>query len=71
MADAADLASIQNEIAEAALLQVRKPAGPKSAGHCLYCKGQLAPGLRWCDKNCEEDWEVEEAAAKRNGGRRG
>lgn len=69
MADSADIADMQNEIALAADLAKRKPAGPKAVGHCLYCFYSLAHGLRWCDKGCQEDWEAEQAAKERNGAR--
>lgn len=71
MADPVDLSDIQNEAAHTAALKVRKPEGPKAVGHCLYCKCSLPVGMRWCDSGCQHDWELEEAAIARNGGRRG
>ena len=68
MADSADLADVQNEAAHTADLLRRKPAGPRATGHCLFCFNSLPSGLRWCDKGCQEDWEREQEAAKRNGG---
>ena len=69
MADIADRADMQNEAFFAANLKnSRKPEGPAANGHCLYCNSDLPYGLRWCDKACQGDWELEEAAKMRNGG---
>jgi len=29
----------------------------KATGKCLNCFEPLASGLRWCNKDCAEDWE--------------
>lgn len=68
MADPVDRADQEIEVALAASLALRKPAGPRAVGHCLYCKCSLAAGLRWCDDGCHEDWENEQAALVRTGG---
>lgn len=68
MADPVDLADLQNEAAVKAELAYRKPVGPRPTGHCLFCYSALPPGVRWCDKGCQEDWEAEQAAKTRNGG---
>jgi len=66
MADTADIADIQNTKAlEADIKYRRRPDGPKATGKCLYCNCALTPGVRWCDKGCQEDWETEQAAKSR------
>ena len=67
MADLVDMAAEQNEAAQRADLQRRKPEGPNPDGKCLYCRSNLPHGLRWCDKSCKEDWDAEQAARRRNG----
>ncbi len=31
-------------------------------GECLFCEAPLQPGKRWCDAECRDDWEKENAA---------
>lgn len=67
MADIADRAAEQNAAAEMADLSRRMPEGPIATGACLYCGSGLPHGMRWCDKACQKDWQVEEDAKRRNG----
>lgn len=67
MADICDKADAQNEAAMTALLNARRPEGPKPTGSCLYCDNALPHGLRWCDGGCLRDWEAEQEALRRNG----
>ncbi len=32
----------------------------RAIGRCLCCDEPLAPGLRWCDKECRDDWQSEQ-----------
>ncbi len=38
----------------------RKPSGPVANGFCHYCSSPTAPGLRWCDALCRDDYEKEQ-----------
>lgn len=64
IADAAD-AAIDAEMRDA--LSHKRPQGPEPCGACHFCGQDLAPGLRWCDAECREDWERIQIARKRNG----
>lgn len=39
-------------------LQYRRPTGPTATGQCLACEQPLPAGLRWCDAECRDDWEL-------------
>lgn len=52
------------ELAEA--LRQRRPVGPPAIGACHYCSEPLAPGLRWCDADCERGWEFEQERRRQN-----
>lgn len=45
-------------------LAQRKPAGPPACGHCYNCGEPLDGDQRWCDADCEQDWEKAEWAKK-------
>jgi uncharacterized OB-fold protein len=64
MADEADMAQAQNEIAMHYHLKQRKPAGPAPTGLCLHCNLVVLPPRRWCDAECRDDWELEQASRK-------
>lgn len=60
MADEADRAEEQEEMARQAALIVRRRVGPRYTGRCLNC-GEIIEGpLRWCDAACREDWTKRE-----------
>lgn len=59
LADRAD-SECEHELAEA--LRLRRRAGPPAMGMCHYCMAVVAPGARWCDKECRDAWEAEERA---------
>lgn len=64
MADDADLAAAHNDVLMAALVKVRKPAGPAPTGHCLWCEEPLNDTVqRWCDADCRNDYELAEQNA--------
>lgn len=37
----------------------KRPEGPAYIGHCLNCGPdvELAHPLRWCNADCQQDWE--------------
>ena len=40
-----------------ALVQVRKPDGPKPTGKCLWCEEPFdISHQRWCDADCRNDY---------------
>lgn len=57
MADEADRADEQAEQTLRAALLRRLPAGPDATGLCLWCGIEVAFGVRWCDRDCRDDWE--------------
>lgn len=58
MADIADQAAQQNELADAATLRTyRRAEGPTARGQCYNCGEVLTGAARWCDEDCREDWE--------------
>ncbi|GHU08344.1 hypothetical protein AGMMS50225_06810 [Betaproteobacteria bacterium] len=44
-----------------------KPEAPAATGHCLFCGEPVAPGLRWCDVACRDDWEFLDAQLRARG----
>lgn len=60
MADPADRADQEAEAHLNRAREYRRPEGPKATGKCLCCSAALPPGMRWCDKLCQEDWEMDE-----------
>jgi len=65
MADPADNADKEVEAGLALARSRRKPEGPEAKGKCLCCNSPLPLGIRWCDKSCQEDWELDQQAAER------
>ena len=43
------------------------PGSPVYTGVCCYCKDTASYPRRFCDGECREGWEKEQAARKRNG----
>ena len=41
----------------------------KATGTCLWCNVELPHGHRWCSKDCQEDWSLNEEAMRRHRGR--
>jgi len=64
-----DDASMREDHFRDMALSKRKPTGPQSVGHCLYCNKELPDGQRWCDEWCRDDWNLELEAQKRHRGR--
>ena len=72
MTDIFDRASEREQLErDLAISSARKSApSVQATGHCLWCNAELARGKRWCDAECCEDWELNEAAGKRHRGRK-
>ena len=70
-ADPVDRASAEAErsLAEALARQKVKsePALPY-IGCCYNCSAMLTPGNRFCDKDCQEDYDHRQSRRKVNGG---
>jgi len=64
-----DDATMREEHFRDLALKHRKPTGPASTGHCLYCNAELDAGKRFCDGWCRDDWNLEQEARKRQRGR--
>lgn len=63
---AQDLEMLQRN---ASIEAARKPLanGPAYTGFCHYCEDPATLPRRFCDGECREGWEAEQAARKRNG----
>ena len=68
MADDCDRAEerIENTLNDA-LAEVRRASSLIAVGFCHYCGEATAPGHLFCDKDCRDDYEAQQAARKRNG----
>ena len=51
------------------LAAVRRRPGLEAHGSCHYCDEPLAPALLFCDVDCRDDYEKEQAAKARAGRR--
>lgn len=60
MADEADMAAHQEEMARQAALIVRRREGPVFTGLCMNCGETIERPLRWCNSECREDWTKRE-----------
>jgi hypothetical protein len=65
IADPLDRAAAETESFIAAATSFRKPEGPVANGACHNCGAPLAPGLRWCDRACCQDWEKDQELERR------
>jgi hypothetical protein len=57
----ADIIDDGNETAELLLraaLAKKHKAGPEATGCCLNCETPLPRGLRWCDRDCRDDYLI-------------
>ncbi len=64
--DDADRSTEREEKARELALQYRKPS-PLACGACLHCNIEVRPGQCFCDADCRDDYELAEAARRRNG----
>lgn len=63
--DEADRAQVEIEhamLGRMALARRRTIVPP--TGECLNCGESLAPGVRWCDAGCRDDWSRLSAGAR-------
>jgi|GEM_PF-1079367 len=60
IADPLDRAAAETERAVEAALTFRQPEGPAADGECHNCGETVAPGLRWCNAACRDDWEKDQ-----------
>lgn len=70
MADIADIAALrEQEFLEDALaeLLLHSPKMLLPVGVCYNCHDHIPPGLRFCDKDCREDYDARLRAEKRRG----
>jgi hypothetical protein len=60
MSDDADLAQAQSELDEVIRRKyTKKPMlEAEATGECLNCYEPLDISKRWCNKDCQEDWEL-------------
>lgn len=68
--DECDVAAHYEEMDRAIGLQDAKAIhGPAETGVCLAqdCGEPLEPGRRWCNAECRDEWEKEQAALMRAG----
>ena len=62
MADIVDQADVQVEYAlKNALLQKKPEPSKKYTGYCWLCESPVEPPKRWCDAECRDKWEQENA----------
>ena len=66
MSDEIDIASVQEEAYRAAALN-RRHASLPSVGQCYSCGAPVEGSLRFCNADCRDDWEKDEAARRRGG----
>lgn len=36
----------------------------QATGRCLFCNKRVRKGLRWCDADCRDDWELRQGRGK-------
>ena len=65
MADPVDRSDQESEAFLTAAMSKRRKEGPVANGKCFCCGAALAHGLRWCDRLCREDWELDESIKER------
>lgn len=68
MSDHADLsdARIEQAVTEG-VRKVRAAARMQSCGRCYFCEEQVPDARLFCDADCRDDYEREEAARRRAG----
>lgn len=61
MTDEVDHAmEVQDLLTSKAILEIRKNSNKLEAlatGQCLFCDAPLPTGVRWCGKECRDDWQ--------------
>lgn len=64
MADFADISAAREELDRSLALKVRAPEVPIATGQCLSCEKPLPDGVRWCDADCRDDWQLDQRAGR-------
>jgi hypothetical protein len=68
MSDEADIANENVELSRLAAIEAcRHRPGLIAKGRCWFCDEPLPPARKFCDRDCAEDYEMEEAALMRAG----
>lgn len=61
MSDEIDIACDREQIdRDCAIAAARKAVALTAMGKCLNCGEDVGTGLRFCDKDCRDDWEKRE-----------
>jgi len=55
------------QVQAARIAEIRSKTGPKPTGRCFYCGAPLEPEQLFCDADCRDDYEFEQAAKERKG----
>jgi hypothetical protein len=60
MSDEADLSQERTEREEELRRRAYKPPAleVEATGNCLNCGEPLSAGQRWCDQDCQHDWQL-------------
>ena len=65
MTDIADQGNTAAELfLQSALSAQRKLHLPAPDGRCHNCEASVPPAARWCDMDCQSDWDKHERAIK-------
>ncbi|MGB6053732.1 MAG: hypothetical protein WBG17_00685 [Burkholderiaceae bacterium] len=52
---------------DAALRTIRRAPGLVADGHCHFCESEIGHPLLFCDVDCRDDYQREQAAIRRAG----
>lgn len=67
MTDEIDMASDRDQIArDCAIAAARKAVAITATGNCFYCGEPVITGLRFCNADCRDGWQIEQDAKRRN-----
>lgn len=58
--DEADRADQEVTMGIAESMRRKKSVGPAPCGACYFCGEDVGPDQRWCNKDCQDDWELEQ-----------
>jgi hypothetical protein len=70
MADEADKANdhMERELA-IRIKAARAVKTPETTGSCFFCGEDVGQGVRFCSKDCADDWERENEIRRKQGAR--
>lgn len=60
MADIIDDAQVIADTFLKSALTTKKPEGPLACGYCCNCVLAVPNGLRFCDADCRDDYEIDQ-----------